>query len=85
LHFSISILAKYYIRKKQHLAFEGGALNDAVIIVGYNKTSIEFFKTLNEHVYYGYKCLGFIHETPIDAEGVNYLGKIADLENALKV
>jgi putative colanic acid biosynthesis UDP-glucose lipid carrier transferase len=84
LHFSISILAKYYIRKKQHLAFEGGALNDAVIIVGFNKTSIEFFKTLKEHVYYGYKCVGFIHEEPIAAEGVNYLGKISDLENALK-
>jgi putative colanic acid biosynthesis UDP-glucose lipid carrier transferase len=84
LHFSISILAKYYIRKKQHLAFEGGALNDAVIIVGYNKTSIEFFKTLKEHVYYGYKCVGFIHDELIADDGVNYLGKIADLENALK-
>lgn len=84
LHFSISILAKYYIRKQQHLAFEGGALNDAVIIVGYNKTSIEFFKTLNEHVYYGYKCVGFIHDEPIADDGINYLGKIPDLENALK-
>jgi putative colanic acid biosynthesis UDP-glucose lipid carrier transferase len=84
LHFSISIIAKYYIRKKQHLAFEGGVLNDAVIIVGYNKTSIEFFKTLKEHVYYGYKCVGFIHDELIADDGVNYLGKIADLENALK-
>lgn len=84
LHFFISILAKYYIRKKQHLAFEGGALNDAVIIVGYNKTSIEFFKTLNEHVYYGYKCIGFIHNEPIVADGVHYLGKIQNLESILK-
>ncbi len=84
LHFFISIVAKYYIRKKQHLAFEGGALNDAVIIVGYNKTSIEFFKTLNEHVYYGYKCVGFIHNEPIIAEGIQYLGKIQNLEAALK-
>ena len=84
LHFFISILAKYYIRKKQHLAFEGGALNDAVIIVGYNKTSIEFFKTLNEHVYYGYKCIGFIHNEPIVTDGVHYLGKIQNLESILK-
>jgi FlaA1/EpsC-like NDP-sugar epimerase len=88
LHFSISILAKYYIRKKQHLAFEGGALNDAVIIVGYNKTSLEFFKTLNEHIYYGYKCLGFIYDEDVieqdSVEGMHYLGKIRDLENALK-
>jgi len=88
LHFCISILAKYYIRKKQHLAFEGGALNDAVIIVGFNKTSVEFFKTLKEHVYYGYKCVGFIHDDEAsiqnNTEGINYLGKIRDLENALK-
>jgi putative colanic acid biosynthesis UDP-glucose lipid carrier transferase len=87
LHFSISILAKYYIRKKQHLAFEGGALNDAVIIVGFNKTSIEFFKTLKEHVYYGYKCVGFIHDEEVSVEdnleGMHYLGKIRDLEKAL--
>lgn len=82
-HFFISILAKYYIRKKQHLAFEDGTLNDAVIIVGYNKTSIEFFKTLNEHVYYGYKCLGFIHEAPIDESEINYLGDIQQLEKVL--
>ncbi len=88
LHFSISILAKYYIRKKQHLAFEGGTLNDAVIIVGYNKTAIEFFKTLKEHVYYGYKCVGFIHDEELhsqdNTEGIHFLGKIRDLENALK-
>ena len=88
LHFSISILAKYYLRKKQHLAFEGGALNDAVIIVGFNKTSIEFFKTLKEHVYYGYKCVGFIHDDEAalrnNTDGIHYLGKIRDLENALK-
>ena len=84
MHFFITIVAKYYIRKKQHLAFEGGALNDAVIIVGYNKTSIEFFKTLNEHVYYGYKCIGFIHDEQITDQGIHQLGRIVDLENALK-
>jgi len=82
-HFFISILAKYYIRKKQHLAFEDGTLNDAVIIVGFNKTSLEFFKTLNEHVYYGYKCLGFIHEAPIDEKDIHYLGSIQQLETIL--
>lgn len=84
LHFSISIVTKYYLRKKQHHAFEGGALSDNVIIVGYNKTSVDFVKTLNQHVYYGYKCLGFINEKVIDELGINYLGNIQDLENILK-
>ena len=84
IHFFISIASKYYLRKKQHLAFEGGALSDAVIIVGYNKTSVDFVKTLNQHVYYGYKCIGFVDENIINAEGVNYLGSIQNLERILK-
>ncbi len=84
LHFSISIVIKYYIRKKQHHAFEGGALSDAVIIVGYNKTSIDFVKTLSQHAYYGYKCIGFVDENIIYAEGVNYLGSLQNLERILQ-
>lgn len=84
IHFFISIISKYYLRKKQHLAFEGGALSDSVIIVGYNKTSVDFVKTLNQHVYYGYKCIGFIDNNYITIDGINYLGTIQNIENILK-
>jgi len=83
-NFGLSVALKYIIRKRQHLAFAGGVLNDAIIIVGYNKTSIDFFKTLNEHVYYGYKCVGFIHESAINDSAIHWLGTIRDLEGALK-
>ncbi len=83
IHFSLSTIFKYYLRKKQHSAFYEGALYDAIIIVGYNKSSIEFFKTLKEHVYYGYKCLGFINAEPIQAEGINYLGALENLQQQL--
>lgn len=83
IHFSLSTIFKYYIRKKQHIAFYEGALYDSIIIVGYNKSSIEFHKTLTEHVYYGYKCLGFINNEPINADGISYLGSLQNLQNQL--
>jgi putative colanic acid biosynthesis UDP-glucose lipid carrier transferase len=83
IHFTLSTIFKYYIRKKQHSAFYEGALYDSIIIVGYNKSSIEFHKTLTEHVYYGYKCLGFINNEPINADGISYLGALQNLQNQL--
>ena len=80
IHFGLSIIAKYFIRKRQHLAFAEGALTDSIIIVGYNKTSLDFFNTLNEHVYYGYKCVGFINEESINDPQINYLGGLEKLE-----
>lgn len=84
LHLIISIAAKYFIRKKQHLAFAGGALSDNIIIVGYNSNSLDFYKTLNEHVYYGYKCVGFINDQVIDDQQINYLGNLSNLVNVFK-
>jgi putative colanic acid biosynthesis UDP-glucose lipid carrier transferase len=84
IHFSLSTIFKYYIRKKQHSAFYEGALYDSIIIVGYNKSSIEFHKILTEHVYYGYKCLGFINEVPIQDNGIAYLGPLPNLQNQLQ-
>jgi putative colanic acid biosynthesis UDP-glucose lipid carrier transferase len=85
LHFTLSTLLKYYIRKKQHSAFYEGALYDAIIIVGYNKSSIEFHKTLTEHVYYGYKCLGFINDEVVDTPGMAYLGNLQNLQSQLTI
>ena len=62
------------------MAFAEGALTDSIIIVGYNKTSLDFFNTLNEHVYYGYKCVGFINEESINDPQINYLGGLEKLE-----
>lgn len=83
-HFTISILSKYFIRKKQHLAFVGGALNDHIIIVGYNKNSIDFIKTLNEHKYYGYRCVGIIDEALVHDSLAPYLGNLQHLEARLQ-
>ena len=81
IHFLVSIGFKYFIRKQQHSAFEEGFMHDALVIIGYNKTSIEFNKTISENLYYGYKCVGFIDEHNMAARGTPYLGKVQDLES----
>ena len=81
IHFLVSIGFKYFIRKQQHSAFEEGFMHDALVIIGYNKTSIEFNKTISENLYYGYKCVGFIDEHNMAAPGTPYLGKVQDLES----
>ena len=81
IHFLVSIGFKYFIRKQQHSAFEEGFMHDALVIIGYNKTSIEFNKTISENLYYGYKCVGFIDEHNMTAPGTAYLGKVQDLES----
>lgn len=84
IHFFVSIGLKYFIRKQQHSAFAEGFVYDALVIIGYNQTSVEFNKTISENLYYGYKCIGFIDENNIEAPGMPYLGRVQDLENIFK-
>ena len=84
IHFFVSISLKYFIRKQQHSAFTEGFVYDALVIIGYNPTSVEFNKTISENLYYGYKCIGFIDENNIEAPGMPYLGRVQDLENIFK-
>ena len=84
IHFLVSIVLKYFIRKQQHSAFAEGFVYDALVIIGYNQTSVEFNKTISENLYYGYKCIGFIDENNIEAPGMPYLGRVQDLENIFK-
>ena len=83
LHFFVSITIKYFIRKRQHSVFAEGFIYDALVIVGYNKTSIEFNKTISENLYYGYKCVGFIDDNKSDDLNIPYLGQLNDLEKIL--
>ena len=84
IQFFLSVSLKYFIRKKQHSAFAEGFIYDSLVIIGYNKTSIEFNKTISEHLYYGYKCIGFIDENKIDSSDIPYLGNLNDLESVFK-
>ncbi len=84
LHFSITVVLKYFVRKKQHAAFHQGTTNENIVIVGVNAASIDFYNTLSEHFYYGYKCLGFLDEEPVTINGSRYLGKPHQLAEVLR-
>lgn len=82
-HFLLTVLFKYFVRKKQHAAFHEGIIHDNIVIVGANPSSIDFYNTLNEHYYYGYKCLGFLDENPVSLNGSRYYGKPSMLSDLL--
>ncbi|MEY2834971.1 MAG: hypothetical protein RLZZ557_633 [Bacteroidota bacterium] len=83
MHFSLSVALKYFVRKKQHAAFHQGIIYENIVIVGANPSSIDFYNTLSEHFYYGYKCLGFIDNQPVAVNGSRYLGRPDQLEQIL--
>ena len=84
LQFFASVSLKYLLRKRQHSAFAEGFIYDSLVIIGYNKTSIEFNKTISENLYYGYKCIGFIDEDKIEHTDIPYLGSLNNLETIFK-
>ncbi len=84
IHLFISLSAKYYIRKKQHLAFEAGSMSDTIVIIGHNPASIAFQQTLKDNAYYGYKCIGIIDDQFVQDEQVTYLGNTNNLETVLR-
>jgi putative colanic acid biosynthesis UDP-glucose lipid carrier transferase len=84
MHFTISVALKYIIRKKQHQAFVQGFVYDSMVIVGYNQNAVDFNNTISEHVYYGYKCVGIIDESPVKDAAVPYLGKLSQLEQVFQ-
>ena len=84
LQFFASVSLKYLLRKRQHSAFAEGFIYDSLVIIGYNKTSIEFNKTISENLYYGYKCIGFIEEDKIEHTDIPYLGSLNNLETIFK-
>lgn len=84
LQFFVSVSLKYFLRKRQHSAFTEGFVFDSLVIIGYNQTSIEFNKTISEHLYYGYKCIGIINEDKIENTDIPYLGNLNSLETIFK-
>ncbi|TRZ76279.1 MAG: hypothetical protein D4R94_05270, partial [Chitinophagaceae bacterium] len=84
IHFGVSVPLKYYLRKRQHSAFEEGFIHDKLVIIGYNQTSIDFNKTISEHVYYGYKCVGYIDDVMAETPAMPYLGKLHQLESVFQ-
>jgi len=84
LQFILSVSLKYFLRKRQHSAFAEGFTFDTLVIIGYNKISVEFNKTISENLYYGYKCIGFIDEGKIENSDIPYLGSLNNLEIIFK-
>ena len=80
----LAILSKYAFRKKIHAALIKGNYYDNVLLIGSNNAAKNFIETVQKYYYYGYKCIGYIEETPKLGQLSNYFGSIDILDNILK-
>jgi putative colanic acid biosynthesis UDP-glucose lipid carrier transferase len=79
----LAILSKYAFRKKIHAALIKGNYYDNVLLIGSNNAARNFIETVQKYYYYGYKCIGYIEETPKLGQLSNYFGSIDILDNIL--
>jgi len=80
----LAILSKYAFRKKIHAALIKGNYYDNVLLIGSNNAARNFIETVQKYYYYGYKCIGYIEESPKLGQLSNYYGSIDILDNILK-
>ena len=81
--FLLVTLFKYITRKYVHRVLYKGKYVNRVLLIGSTPAAKDFYDTINQYYYYGYKCVGFLdnEETPLN--GSPYLGKIDDLNHIL--
>ncbi len=81
--FIFTTLFKYAVRKYLHRAIYKGKLQDKVLLIGSGAAAKNFYDTINQFYYYGYKCIGFLDNQTNKLNGCKYLGKVEQLETVL--
>lgn len=81
--FFLTVFFKYLIRKYLHRAINRGKLLEQVLLIGSTAAAKDFYDTINQYYYYGYKCIGFLDDKTIKLNGCKYLGRVKELESVL--
>lgn len=81
--FTLVVLNKYILRKYLHRTFKNNESKDRLILVGSTPAARDFYYTINERPYYGYRCVGFLDDSNFELNGSNYLGQVAQLADVL--
>ncbi|RZM22691.1 MAG: peptide chain release factor N(5)-glutamine methyltransferase [Pedobacter sp.] len=58
----VLVLIKYVLRKYLHSTFYRGELLEKIILIGSTPAARDFYYTIKNHAYYGYKCIGFLDD-----------------------
>lgn len=82
--FVLILFFKYILRKFLHSVFYKGELLEKIILVGSTPAARDFYYTINNHKYYGYKCIGFLDDEIEELNGCRYLGPINLLPQILE-
>ncbi|RYE30861.1 MAG: hypothetical protein EOP48_31765, partial [Sphingobacteriales bacterium] len=77
-------MIKYMLRKYLHSTFYKGELLEKIILVGSTPAARDFYYTINNHKYYGYKCIGFLDNDIVEMNGCRYMGGIENLDQVLQ-
>lgn len=83
LLFLLVTLFKYVIRKYVHSIIYKGKNVNKVLLIGSTPAAKDFYDTINQYYYYGYKCIGFLDNEETQLNGCPFLGKIDDLNEVL--
>lgn len=84
LLFSIIVVSKYIFRKYLHSIIYKGKMQEKILLIGSTPAAMNFYETINSHIYYGYKCLGFLDDQTDKLNGCTYLGKIEALPKVIE-
>ena len=83
LLFLLVTLFKYALRKYVHSNLHKGKYVNQVLLIGSTLAAKDFYDTINQYYYYGYKCIGFLDNEVTHLNGCPFLGEIDNLHEIL--
>jgi putative colanic acid biosynthesis UDP-glucose lipid carrier transferase len=82
--FAILFLVKYIVRKYLHAFTNKGKIFERMVIVSDPDYANHFFDILTRNAFYGYKCLGALHDSSEGLDLCPYLGNSAQIESIIE-
>jgi putative colanic acid biosynthesis UDP-glucose lipid carrier transferase len=74
---------KYIVRKYLHAFINKGRVFERVLVIGNAEYANHFQDVITKHIFYGYRCIGALHENPDGFMACPYLGKPNQLRDIL--
>ncbi|MEO6728375.1 MAG: undecaprenyl-phosphate glucose phosphotransferase [Candidatus Dojkabacteria bacterium] len=84
LIFILIVISKYILRKYIHSVIYKGKLAEKILLIGSTASAKDFYETINNHIFYGYRCLGFLDNERTKLNDCNYLGRVDNLPQVIE-
>ncbi len=77
------LIVKYIVRKYLHAFTNKGKIFERILLISDAPYANHFHEVISKHAFYGFQCIGALHESSDGFEGCPYLGKPTDLTQIL--